>query len=158
MHTASAPWTYLDEALQRGHVPVRRALQRLVDQVGSVAPDEPVALDEPEPAASLLDRVLALRELILDHLRREEAYVFPLLRVPVLRMNQHAIRLMQRDHGQQLDCLRETRAFVACQAALRHDDGRWAAVELSLAHLERTLAELILLEEDHLYAPALAFA
>jgi len=158
MHSATAPWHFLDEALLRGHVPVRRALQRLVDQACALAPDGALAADEADPSTSLLGRIHALCELILLHLQREESYVFPLLRVPVLRLDPQAIRLMQRDHGEQLTCLQETRALVAERAADSLEDGRLAALELELVHLEQTLVELILLEEHHLYAPVLARA
>lgn len=149
------PWHLLDGAIVRDHEPLRRDLRRLVEHARSLERGEPAPGNDGDVIATgeLVRSVVELNDLVVDHLWREETFLFALLRFPVLRVDPCAVRGMRRDHDVQLARLRQIRASVGAEAGTTRG---LLQLGRALARLEQALRELITLEEHCLYAQALA--
>ncbi len=134
----------IDHLVTAYHRPLVRALATLPRHArGAVGPD-------------FAGRVEELRELLVEHMRREEELVFPWLRRPRPGGAELLVHLLEHEHGDTLRRVRVLRAEVAARARVAPRAAR--ALSARLRRLERGLDAHILLENRVLFPRALAAA
>lgn len=142
----------IDHILERFHEPHRQELPRLVAMAKKVEEVHAKKATCPRGLAEHLER---MTEELEQHMQKEELMLFPLFRsaralaVPGLI---HVMEAEHRDHGEQLERLRElTCNFTPPPEAC----GTWSALYLGLAELERELMEHIHTENNILFPKTL---
>lgn len=91
--------------------------------------------------AALADGVADLRELLVEHMRREEELVFPWLRRRSPNGAGLVVNLLEHEHGDTFHRVRAMHALV---------DGRGGRAPRSLGALKRRLRELELVLGEHI--------
>lgn len=138
----------IDHILTRYHETHRRELPELIRLAVRV---ETVHRENPEVPTSLAETLEALRHELDDHMGKEEAVLFPLMRAGGHPMIVHPITQMRHDHNDHGELLRKienlTHDFRLPAGACRS----WQALYAGTAKLVNDLMEHIHLENNLLF-------
>ncbi len=144
----TAPTALIDHILTRYHAVHRAQLPELIRMAQRV---ELVHRDKPEVPAGLAQLLESIQEDMLDHMEKEEAILFPMLKAGGNPFVVHPISIMRSEHvehGKQLEKL----------AALTHDAtppdcacNTWRALYAGIAQLSDDLMNHIHLENNVLF-------
>lgn len=152
-HTESPPLTttsieLIDHILTRYHEVHRQQLPELIRMARRV---EAVHREHPQVPTGLADQLETMQEELLEHMAKEEAILFPLLKLGQHPMAVHPIGMMRHEHishGAQLERLAELTTqhqppSGACNT--------WQALYAGTARLNEDLIEHIHLENNYLF-------
>ena len=144
----TAPATLIDHILERYHAMHRAQLPELVRMARRV---EKVHRDNPEVPSGLAQLLESIESELLGHMQKEEAILFPMLKVGGNPFVVHPISMMRGEHtshGEQLDKL----------AAMTHDAtppsgacNTWQALYAGVAQLSDDLINHIHLANNVLF-------
>lgn len=138
----------IDHILARYHETHRRELPELIRLAARV---EAVHRENPEVPSGLAEALDALRQELEDHMGKEEAVLFPLMRSGGHSMIAHPITQMRHDHNDHGELLRRieelAHGFSLPAGACRS----WQALYAGTAKLVSDLMEHIHLENNLLF-------
>jgi regulator of cell morphogenesis and NO signaling len=144
----------IDHILERYHRPLEESLPRI--EALAVKVHRVHGEKDPPRFQGILDTFLALKAEITDHMYKEEAILFPLIRAGQGRQAAPPIQVMGMEHASANEALERFRRLTDDYTVPPEACRSWRLLWNELATLDADLVEHIRLEEDVLFSRALA--
>jgi regulator of cell morphogenesis and NO signaling len=143
----------VDHIVRFYHLRLRAELPELISLAAKVETRHAEKASSPRGLRAHLEE---MHEAVLEHLAKEEQILFPMILGGRGRMAAGPIGVMESEHEDHAENLRQTRRLTADLVAPEEACPTWRALYLRLGHLETELMDHIHLENNVLFRRVLA--